>query len=57
MSPIYRARRPAAGFATIPHDSNVIGSYSEEVNVSKDNSYGQGEYIWSPGVTTTRARV
>ncbi len=38
---------PAPAFATIHHYSSGLGAYSEEVNVSNDNPYGQGEYIWS----------
>lgn len=38
---------PAPAFATIHHYSSGLGAYSEVVNVSNDNPYGQGEYIWS----------
>ncbi len=38
---------PAPAFAAIHHYSSGLGAYSEEVNVSNDNPYGQGEYIWS----------
>jgi len=38
---------PAPAFATIRHYSSGLGAYSEEVNVSSDNPYGQGEYIWN----------
>jgi hypothetical protein len=35
------------GFATSHHYTSGIGAYSEDVNVSSDNPYGQGEYIWN----------
>lgn len=35
------------GMAVIKHYSSGLGAYSEEVNVSKDYPYGQGEFIWS----------
>ena len=35
------------GFATSHHYSDGIGAYSENVNVSNNDPYGQGEYIWN----------
>ena len=37
---------PSPDFAVIQHYSSGLGKYSEEVNASKDNPTGQGEYIW-----------
>jgi hypothetical protein len=41
---LYGMSSPA--FAVIQHYSSGLGKYSEEVNASKDNPTGQGEYIW-----------
>ena len=38
---------PSPDFAVSQHYSSGLGKYSEEVNASKDNPTGQGEYIWS----------
>ncbi len=38
---------PVPDFAVSQHYSSGLGKYSEEVNASKDNPTGQGEYIWS----------
>jgi hypothetical protein len=38
---------PVPGIAVAKHYSSGLGAYSEEVNVSKDYPYGQGEFIWS----------
>ncbi len=37
---------PVPAFATSSHYSSGLGTYSEQVNVSNDNPYGQGEYVW-----------
>jgi hypothetical protein len=38
---------PSPDFAVSQHYSSGLGKYSEQVNASKDNPTGQGEYIWS----------
>lgn len=38
---------PSPDFAVSQHYSSGLGKYSEEVNPSKDNPTGQGEYIWA----------
>jgi hypothetical protein len=42
---------PSPAFAVSQHYSSGLGKYSEEVNPSKDNPTGQGEYIWSADST------
>jgi hypothetical protein len=37
---------PSPDFTVSQHYSSGLGKYSEEVNASKDNPTGQGEYIW-----------
>src|SRR5450432_568833 len=37
---------PSPAFATAGHYIGGLGSYTEQVNASKDNPAGQGEYIW-----------
>jgi hypothetical protein len=37
---------PSPDFSVSQHYSSGLGKYSEEVNASKDNPTGQGEYIW-----------
>jgi hypothetical protein len=41
---LYGMSSPA--FTVSQHYSSGLGKYSEEVNASKDNPTGQGEYIW-----------
>jgi hypothetical protein len=38
---------PSPAFVISKHYSSGLGAYSEQVNVSNDNPYGQGEFIWS----------
>jgi hypothetical protein len=38
---------PSPAFVISRHYSSGLGAYSEQVNVSNDNPYGQGEFIWS----------
>jgi hypothetical protein len=46
---LYGMSSPA--FTVSQHYSSGLGKYSEEVNASKDNPTGQGEYIWSADST------
>ena len=46
---LYGMSSPA--FTVSQHYSSGLGKYSEEVNASKDNPTGQGEYIWASDST------